>query len=368
MDKMIYFDHASTTYVYPEVIEIISETMKENWGNPMNLHSYGMTANALVKRARVRIAEAIKADPSEIVFTSCSSESNALAINQRDKCICSPYEHHDIKDNTKTVIVDEDFLDRCLLVTDSLCDYNNYIYAHMLVNNETGEIFDVKEKIEKAHKLGMLVLIDATQALGNIPIDAHELGADFMSFSFHKVHAPKGIGALYVSKQIQEKMKIKPIIFGSQENNMRGGTSNVPYILGSAEAIDKAIKETHLKNAHCQGLRDAIFEKLVLSNMPFIVNEGKSNVPSILNIAFPDITGESLMLALDADGICVSTGSACNSGDLKPSEVLSYMKVSPKYINGAIRISMSLENTYEEAVELADSIVKNYKILTGVVE
>lgn len=361
---MLYFDHASTTYVYPEVAKLVNEVITKHWGNPMNLHSDGLDSKNILETSRETIAEAINASPSEIIFTSCSSESNALAINQKPYGICSPYEHHDIKDNDKMTIVDEEYLNMCVLATSEvemlINQFKLYLYAHMLVNNETGEIFEVKNYVKAAHALGMAVLIDATQALGNIPIDVKEIGADFMSFSFHKVHAPKGIGALYISEEYQKEHNIKPLIYGTQENNMRGGTSNVPYIAGSAMAVSKAIDEMDRKNDYCTILRNTLIEDLKNYKVPFIINEGKKNIPSILNIAFPNITGESMMLALDAQGIRISTGSACLTGDHKPSEVLSYMKVPDQYIQGAIRISMSLENKVQDIHYLAKEIANAY--------
>lgn len=353
---MLYFDNASTTSVYPLVAAEIYNSMIENWGNPSNLYKKGLKSQNAINEARKKIAFAIGASPEEIIFTSCSSESNAIAINQRKNCICSPYEHHDIKENNRVLCVDEKYIDTADF---SSVSYKDYLYAHMLVNNETGEIFELEDKIKKAHSLNMLVLVDATQALGNIPIDAHSLNADFMSFSFHKVHGPKGIGVLYVKKEIL-KQGIIPLIYGSQEFKVRGGTQNVPYITGAAMAVEMALSEMEAKNKHCNELRQIIISELLKTKIPFIINEGVNNISSIISLSFKGITGEALMLALDDHGISVSTGSACNTGDFKPSEVLSYMKVPPEYINGTIRISTSLKNSIDEARFLVKKITESY--------
>lgn len=360
LDKNTYFDNASTSYVYPEVLYSIMNILEENWGNPNNLHSVGIMAKNTLESARNEVAEMLGVDPSEIIFTSCASESNALAINGAPICYCSPYEHHDIKENSASFVFEND---DDIFAFDDVHDrfYMNEKYAHILVNNETGEIFDLKEKIDKAHRLGLKVLVDATQALGNIEVKPYEIGADYMSFSLHKCHAPKGIGVLFVKKGVQ----VHPLIYGSQEGTRRGGTQNVAYAKGGAIAMRKALKEMPDKNEHCKKLRNIILGVLEASHIDYIVNEGENNVPSILNIAFKNISGESMMLALEGEGFIVSTGSACNSGDLKPSEVLTAMNVPSDYIQGAIRISMSLENTETDAYNLAKAIIIQYSVLKG---
>lgn len=363
--KEIYLDHAATTYVYPEVSFRIDQMLKELWGNPISLHTFGIKAQEEMQNARIAIAKAINADVDEIVFTSCSSEANAFAINQVEGCFCSPYEHHDILANPKVRICAEDFFDKFEKMSwfeqqYYRKEYYGYLYAHMLVNNETGEIFDINDKLVKAKALGMYTLVDATQALGNIAVDVKSMEVDFMSFSFHKTHAPKGIGACYIRKEVQDKLKIRPLIYGSQENNMRGGTSNTPYIVAAGYAVPRAIKEMEMKNKHCSKLREILIDELTKAEIPFIINEGKHNVSSILNIAFKGITGDAIQLMLDEKGIYVSTGSACDSGNLDPSATLKAMNVPDDYIKGAIRISMSLNNTKKEMYEVAKNIIEIY--------
>lgn len=359
---MVYFDNSSTTYVYPEVIETITDILKNHFGNPSNLYTFGLESKMLIEDARSRIAKCLKVEPEELIFTSCASESNATAINQCEKCLCSPYDHHDIKDNKKSIIIDEDYLIRCeqmdyatQLYYKQL--YKNYLWSHTLVSSETGEIFDVEAMAQPAKRLGMKVLVDATQALGNIPVYPHDYpSVDFMSFSLHKCHAPKGIGLLYIKKDLLKD--ITPLIYGTQESNIRGGTSNVPYIVGGALAVEKSIQEILQKQIHCKDIKDYILNRLNDYGVDYIENRGTNNLNSVLNIAFKNITGESIMLMLDAEGICVSTGTACTSGDLKPSDALMDMEVPPEYIQGAIRISIGLQNTLEDAEKLVQNLKK----------
>ena len=371
---MIYLDHASTTYIYPNLIDTITFELKWSYGNPSNMYSYGERQKEAIEEARERIASVLNCNPNEIFFTSGSSEGNAWALNQGTKCLCSPYEHHNITNNPKSIKVDTDYLDRCLTMNYNMNNYykkiySEYVYSHMLVNNETGEIFLVDDLFERAKQLNMFTHCDMTQALGNISIKLHEHKyLDMATFSGHKIHAPKGVGFCYIREDKQEK--IKPLLYGGiQEKGLRAGTENVPYIVALSYAVCQANKDKLRKWGHAIKLREATLDTLgkngLVEGVDFLVNEGASNIPSILNLAFKGVEGESLMLALDNKQIYVGTGSACNTGEMEPSEVLLEMGVPNEFINGVIRMSFDLKNTKEEVIEATTELVKSYKEFIG---
>ena len=370
---MIYLDNASTTYIYPEVKEaIISEL--DYFGNPSNLYNIGYKQFEKVEIARRKIAKAINCNPEEIFFTSGSSEGNAWALAQGEKCLCSAYEHHNISNNPKSIKIDEDYLDRCIQSNWNMQSYYENVYSkfccsHMLVNNETGEIFNVNKFFEKAKYFKMFTHCDMTQALGNLKIDMSKYeNIDMATFSGHKIHGPKGIGFCYINGKYLPRLK--PMIYGGiQESGKRAGTENVPYIVGLGIAVEKACSDAKLKWIHCQDLRNRclniLFESGLKENEDYVINEGAENIPSTLNIAFKGIEGEVLMLAMQDRNIIVGTGSACNSGDMEPSEVLKEMRVPEDFIHGAIRLSFDLSNKLEDVDFAMRELIKTYKSLTG---
>ena len=365
---MIYLDNASTTFVYPEVIEAINDVLTNYWGNPSNLYDFGQKSKKLVEDARKTIAECLNCSPEEIFFTSGSSEGNAWALAQGVKCLCSPYEHHNITENKKTIVVDEDYLFRCDGVSLVQKDYyqrtyKDYVYAHMLASNETGEVFDVKPLFEQAHKYNMLTLCDMTQCFGNMKINVKEYGADICVFSGHKFHAPKGIGMVYIDKAVQNR--IVPLISGTQQGGLRAGTENVPYIHGLAIAAKKAMEEASAKAANGAKLQDRIINKLNESGIPFVINKGKNNLYSTLSIALKGIESEVLQMMLNEKGIYIGVGSGCNNGLFEDNPTLKEMGVPKEYIRGPIRFSFSLENTEEEVDIATDELIKAYKSLVG---
>ena len=368
---MIYLDNASTTYIYEEVNNEIIKYLKYSYGNPSNLYDFGQIQKNHIENARQRIAKVVGCDADEIFFTSGSSEGNAWALHQGSKCLCSPYEHHNITNNPKTIIVDEDYLERCLSMDYSMKSYfkntfRDYVYSHMLVNNETGEIFSVENNFSLAKELNMFTHCDMTQALGNLKIILHNYkDLDMATFSGHKVHAPKGIGFCYIRKEAQDK--IKPLLCGGgQEKGLRAGTENVPYIMGLAVAVEMSDSNKLIKWNNSVKLGKELLNILTDNDVDFIVNQGSTNIPSILNIAFKGVEGESLMLALNEEGIYVGTGSACNTGEMEPSSVLKEMKVPEDYINGAIRFSFNEANTISDVRTAASILIKNYRRMTGV--
>ena len=362
---MIYLDHASTTYVSPEIIDVINSTMKESWGNPSNLYDWGVKSKKIINEARISIAGSIGAKPGEIYFTSGASEGNAWALNQKPKCLCSAYEHHNIINNPKSVIIDENYLDMALtelnlrMQQDACLPYfGNYLFSHMLVNNETGEIFPVSRMTKKAHALGMLVHSDLTQALGNISVNVKDLGIDMATFTGHKIHAPKGIGFMYISEDVKE---IKPLIYGGgQERGIRAGTENIPYIAGLRIAVNNAVVNRKYKEVVTSKLKQQLVNGLTEKKLPFIINSPGNSIASTLNISFKDIEGEALAMLLNDKEIYVGVGSACNTGDFEPSSVLTAMGVPDDYIRGAMRFSFDVTNTKEEINKVIEAIDQGY--------
>lgn len=365
----IYMDSASTTKVNPEIITIIKKDLEDFWANPSNLYSISEKPKQIIEEARRSIAKCIGAEPFEIFFTSGSSEGNVWACEQRDKVLCSPYEHHNLTTNPKCSIIDEDWLDKACIwklnnPEDCLSTYENFLCSWMYVNNETGEIFDIKRIARKAHELGMIFHSDMTQAIGNVPINVKELDVDIATFSGHKIHAPKGIGFIYFnSKRINN---IKQLIYGGQqEHTKRPGTENVPYIDALRMAVYNAVVNRVSKQNYCLELKKLMVEELNKYGLQFIINSPGNSVNNILNVSFKDISGEALMMDLSDRDIYVSTGSACNSGDGKPSDVLTEMGIAEEYIQGAIRFSfdwnISKDDVRSVAYHIAE-LIKSYKV------
>lgn len=330
---MIYLDNAATTPLSESVKKCIAETI-EQYGNPSSLYKLGADANKFVQKSRQQVATAIGCVPEEIYFTSGASESNTWALAQADRCICSPVEHHSILNNPKTNVTS-----------------GTTLFSNMLVNNETGEIYDLKSKFKYTDGL---THTDATQAIGNLPVNVKEFGVDMMSFSGHKFHAPKGIGCLYVRSGIP----LKPLIYGGkQERSVRGGTENTLGIVAIGVAIEEAVNNIEKKNEHCKILKDTLFNSLSANHLDYIVN-GNNTLSSTVSVSFRGVENEAIGLLLNSYGICVSSGSACNSGSAEPSHVLKAIGCPEEYINGTIRFSFSLENTVDEVKFTGDKIAE----------
>lgn len=356
---MIYLDNASTTPINEEIQELILKTMKK-FGNPSNNYSLGHETKQLIEHAREQVASALGATPEEIYFTSGASESNSMAIAQKKFCWASPYEHHSILYNPKVYIKNN--LKEEILNQDNERIFNDLLISHMLVNNETGEIFDITELANLCEKKSILFHTDATQAVGKIEINVKKEKVKMLSLSGHKFNAPKGIGVIFIDKSI----KATPfIIGGGQEKGLRGGTENVPYIVALGEAIEKATDKIHQSYLYYQNLKEIFIKKLnQYNNIDWRINSPCQNsTPSIINIAFKGIEGEIMAAMLAEKQIFVGTGSACNTGDFKPSHVLEAMNVPKEYINGAIRISFGKQNTAEEVEKIIKEIVNIYKEL-----
>lgn len=371
--KMIYMDHASTTYVLPEVIDTIKRTMENVWGNPSNMYAFGEKSHKELDRVRKSLATCIGANPSEIFFTSGASEGNAWIMKQARRVLISPYEHHNMISNPQCTIVDEHFINSCIEAYSQeenkvwKKELSKFIWSHMYVNNETGEIFDIKRLADKAHNLGIKFHSDMTQALGNIPVNVKALGVDYATFTGHKVHAPKGVGFVYINS---DSIKyVEPLIYGGkQESGIRAGTENIPYIVGLGQAVRAACNNRVFKRDICAKLKTRMIEELKKYDLDFIVASPENSVPNVLNVCFKNISSENLMMDLSDRGIYCGTGSGCDSGNGDPSYVLKEMKVPEEYIFGPIRFSFDVSNTIDEVVEVAKNIaelVKGYNALVG---
>ncbi|MFK5954034.1 MAG: cysteine desulfurase NifS [Desulfobacterium sp.] len=376
--KTIYTDNNATTMVAPEVLEEMLPYFSELYGNPSSMHSFGGNVGLKLKDARQKVADFIHADPGEIVFTSCGSESDnaailsALAANPDKKhIITSAVEHPAVKnlfeslekEGYRTTFVPVDNMGR--LDTQLLyasMDDDTALVTLMWANNETGVIFPVEEIAQKASEKGILFHTDAVQAAGKVPIDVSQTPIDMLSLSGHKIHAPKGIGVLYVKKGV----KFHPFLKGGhQESGRRAGTENTASIIGIGKACELA--ETHLgeMNTRVKAMRDYL-EAGLLEKIPSasVNGEKEHRLPNTLSIGFDAVEGESILLLMDQTGICASSGSACTSGSLDPSHVLMAMKVPFASAHGTIRFSLSTYNTMEEMdhiIEVMPGIIQRLR-------
>ena len=375
MDK-IYLDNAATNKVDDEIVDIIVEDLKENWGNASTPYDFGQHSRLIIEESRKKIAKCIGALPEEIYFTSGASESNAWAIHQKEKTLASPYEHHDITDNPDTVVVDDDWFIQAINMEDDIFSpiaeetfERNFLVSHMLVQNETGEIFNLNKYADYAHKLHMPFHSDMTQGLGNIKINMHDNYncVDIATFGGHKVGAPKFCGFSYFNKEVFPASKIKPLIYGSQEQGVRGGTENIAFIHAMALAVDKHCYMIDIKQAHCKKLKLAFMEEMRkdFDADNYMIVSPANSLHSITCICFKNVEGEIIQSMLNDKGIYVATGAACNSGDMNASAALAFMRIPEDYIRGEIRLSYTLDNTVEEMIQTAKALKSVYKDLTN---
>ena len=369
----IYFDNSATTRVDPKVVEAMVPFFSELYGNVSSIHSIGRQVRPYEEQARKSVAKLINADPEEIVFTASGSESDNLAIiataraykHKGKHIITSAIEHKAVLETFKFLEHEEGFEVTYLPVDKygvidmeyfkkSLRD-DTTLVSVMLANNEIGTIEPIKEIASIASKKGIIVHTDAVQAVGKMNIDVNDLGVHMLTFSGHKIYAPKGIGVLYIDIELREK--IHPIIHGGQqEGGLRAGTENIPYIVGLGKACDILLEKQDTEILHIKKLRDT-FEKKVLENIPdtYVNGHIELRVPSISDIVFRYIEGEALMVY--AKEVCCSAGSACTSASTNPSHVLSAIKVDDVDIHGALRFSFGRFNTMDE-VDKAVEILK----------
>lgn len=373
-NKVIYLDNNATTQVAPEVVEAMMPYFCERYGNPSSIHRFGGSVAAEIEAARCRVAELINADfrdqdgiATEIIFTSCGTESDNAAINSalaiapdRRKIVTSAVEHPAIlsclknaeRNGVEVVKIPVD--NRGRLDMDALAsavDEKTALVTLMWANNETGTIFPIKECAAIAHSKGALFHTDAVQAAGKVRIDVRDTDVDMLSISGHKLHAPKGIGVLYVKR----KTRFMPTILGGhQERLRRGGTENVASIIGLGKACELAAANLEFEQEYLSKLRDRL-EELVKASVPNIRFNGdlENRLPNTASISFEYIEGESILMFLDMNNICASSGSACTTGSLEPSHVLRAMDIPYTAAHGTIRFSLSRYNTMEEIEKTA---------------
>ena len=361
--NVIYVDNNATTMVAPEVLDAMMPYFNNYYGNPSSMHTFGGEVAGEIEKARRNVANLIGAQPDEIVFTSCGTESDGTAIRaaiesypEKKHIVTSRVEHPAIK-NLYEVLAKKGYRATFVPVDnsgrldidylyDSLSD-ETAIVSLMWGNNETGVIFPIEEISREVKSRGILFHTDAVQAVGKIPIRIKETGVDMLSLSGHKFHSPKGIGALYIRKGT----RFSPFMVGGhQEKGRRGGTENTASIIGLGKAAELAT--AHLADngyARISRLRDKL-EQTLLTTVPnaMINGDPTSRLPNTTSVAFEYVEGEAILLMMNEHGICASSGSACTSGSLEPSHVLRAMGVPFTAAHGSIRFSLSRYNTEEE--------------------
>lgn len=346
---MIYLDNAATTPVTKPVLDAMMPYLTEQYGNPSSLYSFGRTTHKAIEIARELIAKAINAETRQIFFTSGATESNNWVCRMFDKVMCSPYEHHSILNQPNRTIMRTN-----IPLANDIYRYSPQLISNMWVNNETGAIYDIKSITKIAHEMGVSVHTDGTQAFGHIPIDVKETDVDFLSLSGHKFHAPKGTGILY----IKEPNKFEPMLYGGQqEAHLRAGTENVASIVGMGKAAE-LYNYSPERDKRCREIQNKFVEAFSFWQDVYFNTDVAHSISSTLNVAFKNVESESLMLLLDMDGICVSSGSACNSGSSAPSHVLKAIGTPEEYIHGSIRLSWDDTFTDEEVNYVIYSIKK----------
>jgi len=370
----IYLDHAATTPVRPEVLEAMLPFYGPKFGNPSSVHRWGREARAALDEARERVAACLGAQPDEISFNSCGTEGDNMAVmgtwravqaNGRKAVVTTPIEHKAVLAAAHQVAKEggEERLltvDRNGVVTDDSFDAlvrnDVAVCSIMWVNNETGVIQDIPALATRAKERGVLFHTDGVQAFGKLPINAATQPFDFLAISGHKIGAPKGIGALY----IRRGTPVDPLLHGgSQDRGRRPGTENVAYVVGLATAAELAVREREAHWEAHERMRNAL-EAMILEQIPDAVihSRGARRAPHVLNVSIPGTDSESMLMALDLRGIACSGGSACQSGSVLPSHVLTAMGVEAPLAASAIRMSFGSMNTSEDVTRVGELFPK----------
>lgn len=369
MNRFVYADNAATTQVAPEVFEAMIPCFKDIYGNPSSIYSKGREAHEIMDDSRERIAKILGCKAKEIYFTASGSEADNWAIKGAAKAnikkgkhlITTTFEHPAVMNTMKSLEKDG------FEVTYLNVDFNGQLtpddvekairpdttlIAIMYANNEVGSILPIKEIATVARKHKVICFTDAVQAVGSIPVNVADLGVDMLALSGHKINAPKGIGLLYIKTGTRV---INLVEGGGQENRKRGGTENLAYIVGLAKALELAVERLP-DMARVEQLRDKLLDGIL--KIPYTrLNGGINNrLPGNLNVTFEFIEGESLLLWLDMNGICASTGSACSSNSLEPSHVLLAIGVPVEIAHGSLRLSLSHQNTDEDVEYILESL------------
>ncbi len=377
----IYLDNNATTRIAPEVLQVMMPYLSDLYGNPSSMHTFGGQLHRKIEEARAKVASLLGAEPEEIIFTSCGTESDNAAIMsavesypRRKHVITSRVEHpavlnfcrHLARKGYRVTFVpvnhlgqlDLDFLFKSV-------DDDTAVVSLMYANNETGVIFPIAEIAARLKERGVVFHTDAVQAAGKLPIDLKSLPVDMLSLSGHKLHAQKGIGVLYVRKGT----RFSPFIIGGhQERGRRAGTENVPSIIGFGKACELADTFLHKEATYLKALSDRL-ETALLGCCPdaSINGDVENRLPNTTNISFEYVEGEAILLRLNEFGICASSGSACTSGSLEPSHVLRAMGIPYTAVHGSIRFSLSRYTTREEierVIEVMPGIIRELRELS----
>jgi len=378
--KVYYFDNNATTRVAPEVVDAMLPFLRDHYGNPSSIYKFGSQTGHEIKKARAKVAALLNAEPEEIVFTSCGTESNNAALH-------SALATHPGKRHILTTAVEHSaIINHCAFLKKQGCevtflpvDSDGSLDLHLLdnsirpdtalvsvmwANNETGVVFPIEEIAAICHSKNTLFHTDATQVPGKMKMDVKALDADLLTLSAHKLHAPKGVGLLYIKR----RTKFQPYLLGGhQEHGRRAGTENVASIVAFGRAAELALDHFHDENTRVRALRDRM-EDAILAGISNTVRNGarEPRLPNTSNIAFDFVEAEAILLLLDQIGICASSGSACTTGSLEPSHVLTAMGISPARARGCIRFSLGIYNTEEEVDHLLKHLPQIIKKLRAI--
>ncbi|NMC70456.1 MAG: cysteine desulfurase [Myxococcales bacterium] len=370
---MIYLDHNATTPLDPRVLEAMLPYLREAWGNPSSPYRFGQQARAAVERARSRVAECLGCRADEVLFTGSGTEADNLALRgvlrarraRGRHVVTSAIEHPAVLRTCAALEADGCRIDYVPVGRDGVVDLatvegmlgpDTVLLSVMHANNETGVLQPITELAALARSRGVLLHVDAVQTAGKLPGRLADLGADLVSLSAHKLHGPKGVGALYVRKGTP----LDPLITGGEhERGLRAGTENVAGIVGLAEALALACAAAESEAIRQAELRDRL-ERDLLAAIPGARVNGAAapRVPNTTNLAFPGVDGESVVVALDLRGICCSTGSACSTGDPEPSHVLLAMGLDPRDAQSSVRLSLGRETRDEDIATVLHALVE----------
>ena len=381
--KSVYLDHGATTPMREEVLEAMLPFLKDKFGNPSSLHSFGRESRKYIDDAREKVATAIGAHPEEIIFTSGGTEADNIAIqgtakrlkNKGNHIITTQIEHHAVLDTCEAM--EEKGFEVTYLPVDEYAMVNpedlkeaikddTILVTIMHANNEVGTIQPIKELVKIAKEKNVTFHTDAVQTVGNYPVNVRDLGVDMLSLSGHKFNGPKGIGALYIKKG----SKVKKIMHGgAQERKIRPGTEHLPGIVGLGEAIELATGEVDKKVKETTYLRDKLMNGLTRIEYTRLNGHSTERLPGNVNVSIEYVEGESLLLNLDMKGVAASSGSACTSGSLEPSHVLKAMGLDHQSAHGSLRFTIGRGNAEEDidyVLDVIPEIVERLRSMSSV--
>ncbi len=379
--RTIYADNAATTAMSDKAIEAMKPFLKEVYGNPSSLHTVGQTAKEALEEFRARIAKLINCDPRELYFTSGGSEADNQAIRSaaengaakgKKHIITTAFEHHAVLHTLKKLekegfeVTYLDVHSNGLITADEVAAAirpDTALVTVMFANNEIGTVLPIKEIGAVCRERGVAFHTDAVQAVGHIPVDVKAQNIDMLSLSAHKFHGAKGVGALYVRRGIPLKTFVQG---GAQERGRRAGTENLAGIASMAAALEEACADMDANTAKLVKLRDKLIEGLLKIPHSKLNGDREKRLPATVNTCFEGIEGESLLLLLDAKGICASSGSACTSGSLDPSHVLLALGLPHEVAHGSLRLSLSAENTEEDIDVILREVPKVVEYLRNI--